>query len=164
MSNTTITIDTINSIVSAVASAIASTNSVVTPASVVATTSVATTSVTPASVNGQIVSFDDIDVHDKTRSIILLTELDVATNQMMNIIEKYHIESFMKGLNSFLCYAKDYNDAFYRLPEEYRNKAIKKTEEWSSTLTGNDFEGIVSSYIEFSRGLYRDLLAEAMNN
>ena len=105
-----------------------------------------------------------------SNSIVIaqLQTLDLLANKMMDILEasiaraKSNSELVKEDTEEYTKLFKETVQIFTSLPEEYRIKASKKTEEWIATLTGN-FEDVVSSAIEFQRSLYNDLLDEIMN-
>ena len=110
----------------------------------------------------------NIDAADKNLIVIYqLRKLEVLSNDLVDIAEKYRNETnselLKEGLDASVCLTKDYIDTFYKLPEEYRDKANKKTEEWWSDALSGNFEDIISSSVKFSRGLYRELLNELMD-
>ena len=110
----------------------------------------------------------NIDAADKNIIVIYqLRKLEVLSNDLIDIAEKYRNETnselLKEGLSISIGLTKDYIDTFYKLPEEYRDKANKKTEEWWSDALSGNFEDIISSSVKFSRGLYRELLNELMD-
>ena len=110
----------------------------------------------------------NIDAADKNIIVIYqLRKLEVLSNDLIDIAEKYRNETnselLKEGLSISIGLTKDYIDTFYKLPEEYRDKANKKTEEWWADALSGNFEDIISSSVKFSRGLYRELLNELMD-
>ena len=130
----------------------------------IASTSIASTTTS----TNPVVNNETIARSNNTEVIILLRKLERLSDEMMDIVEEHRAgnetnpELIMERLNKYITLGREAVKAFYELPEEYRIKASKKTEEWIATLTGN-FEDVVSSAIEFQRSLYNDLLDEIMN-
>lgn len=116
------------------------------------------------SVVGQILNIDAI-VRDKMRAIILLKRLDVLANQMMDIAEMMDLTNseYIKRrlLDKYIGPTTEFFNTLSELPERYKAKTIEKIEKWADT---NNFEDAEFSPVKFHRTLFRDLLAEVVNN